>query len=356
MIFLKLLTWYRIELWLAIIFLLLTLSACVPRVVDPCLTQQDSSIVLMPGLQPSVSPNGRLIAYLGERIAVSDTNGKNQRKFINTTYADLLPRWSPDGRSIGFVRRQNDAEGYIFKVSLSDSLVTSLNTVFPVAINLLNEQYVTVPIWDWSPIGDKIAFLSTDSANTFLKVISANGLSTLLFNIRLNSMTYPNTAGFSWAHDGNRIACILNNYDHTQDLAIAYIQGDSIKRIYHSSSLNTLYSPAWIPGSDKIVFTDDHLMMIDLQSGNIVQFSTYGSSTKISPDGNKALFEQVGYNFCPTSSTFSQLWSIDLYSNAIQSVTTTGDVGTNNYFFVWDPNSINVYFERSQEICRVKIQ
>ena len=56
---------------------------------------------------PSWSPDaGRLVFDTGRRIAVVDAHGRNLRFLTRPGTTDTDPAWSPDGRSIAFVRRR----------------------------------------------------------------------------------------------------------------------------------------------------------------------------------------------------------------------------------------------------------
>lgn len=110
-----------------------------------------------------ISPNGRRVAYT---VTTLDTKANRQRTRIWTadvdgtdapraltagTWADTLPRWSPDGQQIAFARTLGpDAQGGVWVIPSDGSGDIRRVCEWPDGISELN----------WSPDGTRLAFVA----------------------------------------------------------------------------------------------------------------------------------------------------------------------------------------------------
>jgi len=149
-------------------------------------------------LQPSVSPDGRLIAFTSSRSGVSQiwlrqVNGGGEQPL--TDGIDWRPRFSPDGSSVAFIRSDGDSYS-AYRVPVVGGQP-----------HKLMEEVVEV---DWSPDGQRPAFLrgmNTDTdidpklMGTALGIID---LETGEEKILVQFATWD-FLGLQWSPDGTRI-------------------------------------------------------------------------------------------------------------------------------------------------------
>src|SRR5688500_4223147 len=109
---------------------------------------------------PQISPDGSLVACT--RVTVDreadeyrtdlwlvPTSGEPRRQITFGPY-DSQPRWSPDGRTLAFVRsRESGKPGQLHLLSMAGGEAVALTTL---------ERGATAPAW--SPDGRQLAFLS----------------------------------------------------------------------------------------------------------------------------------------------------------------------------------------------------
>lgn len=327
---------------------------------------QDAGVKITDGIQPVVSPDGQWIAFSRYgSIITCDTSGKQERK-LTSGANDILPRFSPDGQKVGFVRPLDSKNGQIYSVTLADSQVVKLSGSYYLSLSFLQTpSFTREPIWDWSPRGDNIAFLQEDAGNdVFLRIMHANGDGLLIGNYEIRNTSIPGDTyapGFSWAPDGLHLACISNSIPGTGHVGIITVGVDSIKQFTNYSG--ELF-PIWMPDGKSIFFQMigwANAILKDVTTGAEEKFPTAPKmdSPKISPNMRYVV---SAWNVPKEEDNLgvyvSLLQIFDFSSKTSRTLTTYGDEflsQTENYFFEWDRTSQYVYFERYQSIWKIKI-
>jgi WD40 repeat protein len=195
---------------------------CVADVQGSYLEPRIRHIASNPDYNYSVawSPDGKLIALAGiEGISVINGDGTNRHLLISGSTIDL--EWSPDGRSIVYLKSERDEFGQISSLG-GEIFVANADGTNP-------RQLVTnTGSWEpkWSPNSHLLAFVSSgDPGAIFLANNDGTGLRQLY--------QFFSRAGhsLSWSPDGNAIAFTDNGKIYVLRIADGQIfggvQGDS---------------------------------------------------------------------------------------------------------------------------------
>jgi TolB protein len=123
---------------------------------------------IVPGTQPSISRNGRTIAYVrGDDVESTvwtmDANGGNQHQIVFGKLVETEPALSPDGKRVVFVGDTKNLQGtHLYIADADGSGVRQLTS---------GDSAETEPAF--SPDGKRIAFIRPNEAE--LMTMSANG-------------------------------------------------------------------------------------------------------------------------------------------------------------------------------------
>ena len=200
---------------------------------------------------PSVSPNGRRIAFLrnpgpaGAELWVMNADGSAQRHLAGGVLVDDFtqsPSWSPDGRSIGFVRSPGgDATGlWVIGADGADARRLGDADAGPV----------------WSPDGRLLAYETFDSstcgpidrncATAFLSVVRPDGTGN---KVLAKEAIWP-----SWSPTGTRLVFAGGaSGTDTAEIEVVSAGGSPPRRVVPSSR-GPFLAPAWSPSGRSIAF------------------------------------------------------------------------------------------------------
>lgn len=253
---------------------------------------------------PVWSPDGTKIAFTSDRdgnkeVYVMDAEGRGQRNLTNNTGDDYSPVWSPDGLKIAFTTNRDDInptdcfpcnfEVYVMNADGTDQT------------NLTNAEWPDY-VGSWSPDGRTVAFVRdlarahvegvSLSEGMNIHLASADGSGTVQVTFWEEALVGPPV----WSPDGSRIA--FNAYHHfrtSPDVWVLRVDDNSVERLSHSGYD---IGPQWSHDSSEILFHtgvytvgDIHLMDADgTDQRNLTNTPANDSSPRWSPDGSMIVF------------------------------------------------------------------
>lgn len=259
--------------------------------------------------QPAWSPDGSVIVFLSERdglsLRVLNADGSDEHRLpwlpANATYA-FSPDWShvaafESGQVVverldGSDRLSLGPAAYVTKPSWSPD---GTRVVFLAPSAVPNAADVVVARIDgsetrriaqgrdpvWSPVADRIAYVSGDYEETQLHVIQADGNG--------DTAITPNTTPWTrpvWSPDGTRIAASHSTPDgRSRTVEILRADGTRLESI----PVYVFSDMAWSPRGDAIALTaSDGVVTIDLGSHRRRRLTSFfAGEVAWSPDGGQ---------------------------------------------------------------------
>lgn len=224
-------------------------SALPPRLSNPVLIAQSVGIELL----PSWSPDGRTIAYHSDQTGNNDIwitqigGAAAVNRTADFAGADEAPRISPDGTQIAFWSARDG--GGVYVMPLIGGSARKVATARP---------DVAAPA-AWAPDGRELAYTVPPS-------LSGKGPTIDILNLAAGStrsVVLPTGAGprfcldLSWSPDGQWLACLQANSYNNQDSRLWVVRlGDGTVRPVTPPQMIS-WSPAWSPDGLGLYYTSN---------------------------------------------------------------------------------------------------
>jgi Tol biopolymer transport system component len=257
-----------------------------PRAARPS-AMRFSAVTTLPGLeaQPSLSPDGRSIAFVSNRSGQFDvwvglTAGGRLVQITNDPNVDADPRWSPDGSQIAFSKLNDRGRWDIW-------LVPALGgTPHRVVANGKEPA--------WSPDGRSIAYANLKAATIWMADATGS-------NPRALTKAEPGP-GFSWqrrpaiSHDGLRVAFERRTGGPYMDLGVAEVATGRMRPL--TTDIRLAASPAWSHDDASVYFGSSRGGAVNIwkvsSSGGEPEQITVGQGDDADPslsvDGRRMVF------------------------------------------------------------------
>lgn len=345
--------------------LLLILSGCIFQPVDDDYTPpKDPATVraITQGGYPSVSPNGKLLAFSRNgAIFISDTGG-NYARPLTTGSNDIMPQWSPNGAAIGFIRKNNllNTHGTMFVVDTLASIMQSITPNDDVLCQFDNSQtsftYTTLPVWSWAPNGSSVAYYSGRDTATFLSIIRADGSGMItgkyLLHRKRENRWEENRSGFCWLPGGDQLLCTSNADQDSSSLYLITLGLGSMTPMNNTVQAANPGCSATGRYTGYFSHTKWQYLVKDIQTGLTVSVYTGAYSPKLSPDGTVVVAFRYDQSSNPDSYSSSRLIAYNVQTGNSSTVALSGW----NYSFVFHPSSRWVYLSSGGMIKKAEIK
>jgi len=233
---------------------------------------------------PSVSPDGRSIAYIANKNLLDDlyiiheywdgeieerriVKGGQSKNFEALRFFDSSIGWSPDGDLITFVAKDGEKD-VIYILDPWDGGDKKRKLVFKNLNGILSPAF--------SPTGEQLVFVGIVGGQSNLYIVDITGKN-------LRKLTNDRFADLQpqWSPDGKQIVFITDRGKGTDisdllfgdyDLALYSLETGDIKVLTHLEGSTT--APQWLSGGEEIAFVSDHqgipnVYKLNLETGDV---------------------------------------------------------------------------------------
>ncbi|HYV42469.1 MAG TPA: protein kinase [Thermoanaerobaculia bacterium] len=249
-------------------------------------------------IQPSLSPDGRSVAFVSNRDGVYDiwvglVTGGRLVRITDDPNVESHPRWSPDGTTIAYARLKDSGFSDIWEVP---------------ALGGVSRRVVVDAIEPaWSPDGRSLAY-SNPATGTIWSCDASGGNARA---VTQQDPIYGSHRQPAFAHDGRRIVFVRRQGGRPGavpgggpygELAVADLATGEVRVLTHDRAL--AYSPVWSPGDQFLYFASSRGGTINIwkmaSDGGEPQQITAGqgddADLSLSTDGKRLVFSTYRQN------------------------------------------------------------
>jgi Tol biopolymer transport system component len=211
---------------------------------------QDSVGTALPGMGNAISPDGKTIVFaggkrgdqpLGVGIWTVPVAGGEAKKITQSPTQDRYPCWSPDGKSVAFLRYTPGADGIpqIFVTSSNGGAVRQITS---------GSNNVGLGSIDWSPDGKTIAYFSRDYKISLIH--AEGGEHKVLLDVGSSNRNW--FSDLAWSPDGNELA-----YTSGDQLMVVSLKSGQTREVQTGvldKGIQNFYID-WSPDGSKLAFS-----------------------------------------------------------------------------------------------------
>ena len=253
-----------------------------------------------------------------KELYIVDYDGYNPRRVTVNGSLNILPAWSPDGRSLAYVSyRQGSPEIFIASIFEGKSL------------NMTGGKNAQAFAPSWSPDGKRIAYASTRSGNMEIWVANTDGTDARRMTNSAASDTAP-----SWSPTGQEIA-FTSNRSGSPQIWLMDSEGLNVRRLSTVGNYND--APTWNPSKQysEIAYTSRieggfEVAVVDLATRQVRQITQGRGSCEYpswAPNGRHVVF----------SCNRGQSWQLAISDREGREVQTLATGSGNNVQPDWGP-------------------
>jgi Tol biopolymer transport system component/serine/threonine protein kinase len=317
-------------------------------------------------LWPHISPDSRAVAY--QSVRNLSQGNKILRSLIQTRQLDAsgqtsalaqegaLPRWSPDGVRLAFLRISNRALG-IWTINAAGGEEKQLTTggLPSIGYSLLPYQRYETNNFEWSPDSRRLVYCSSRNGQSNLWLVAADGSSDIQITDNKDSNLLLRCP--LWSKDGRRIAYSSNPGQIAPDGKVTYsvwlseVETKNSRIIFEADSYLRLIG--WTPTGQELILatikrkigagtpTEVQLLRVSARTGERRVLATLQSAylynIHLSADGRTVAFSS-------RQEEKDNIWVIPADGGGPRKMSANNDPRFYISSMAWSPDGKTIYF------------